>query len=428
MQSTLKIRITVIILFILFSTPSGAGGQTIRLKILHINDLHGHILPEKIGKFPAGGAACLAGLINQERAANPEGTVLLSAGDMFQGTPISNVFRGRPVIEIMNYLKFDAMALGNHEFDWGTYTLRNIMKLCSCPVLGANITAPGGKLIDGTSDYILLERKGLKIAVIGIITPETAVTTKPDNVKGLTFAEPESALPKLVRETRGRGAAIVVVLSHCGLERDRKIASSVPGIDLIVGGHSHTAIETPCRIGDTVIVQAGWGGMYLGVLDIEYDKKARKITSYTEKDELRAVAAGPDRPFDAQVAKMIEYYENQIREEFSQIVGESAVDLTRSYISESNIGNVICDAIRESTSARIAFQNSGGIRSDIPVGQITLGQVFIALPFDNQLISMDLTGRQIADVLEENAAGQFGILQVSGLNIKLMQMRLLVTG
>ncbi len=210
----------------------------------------------------------------------------------------------------------------------------------------------------------------------------------------------------------------MIVLSHCGLERDRKIAASVPGIDVIVGGHSHTAIETPCLIGDTVIVQAGWGGMYLGVLDIEYNKKTRKITSCTEKNGLITVTAGLGVPLDPQVAKMIEYYENQIRGEFSRIVGESAVSLTRSFIGESNIGDAICDAIRESTSAQIAFQNSGGIRSDIPTGQITLEQVFIALPFDNQLISMDLTGRQIADVLEENAAGQFGMLQVSGLNIK----------
>ncbi len=146
MQSLLKIRITAIILFILLLIPHGAGGQTVTIKILHINDLHGHILPEKIGNFLAGGAACLAGLINEQRAANPEGTVLLSAGDMFQGTPISNVFRGKPVIEIMNYLKFDAMTLGNHEFDWGIDALQDIIKLCSCPVLGANITAHGRKV------------------------------------------------------------------------------------------------------------------------------------------------------------------------------------------------------------------------------------------------------------------------------------------
>ena len=196
-------------LILLPSSPVQALQAEINLTILHVNDTHGHIIPfldkSVDPERPVGGAEYLAGMIERERAANPDGTILLSAGDMFQGTPVSNLFHGKPVIEIMNYLRYDAMALGNHEFDWGQDVLHSIISSASFPVISANIFERGGGRIRGVKPYVILKKKGIRIAVIGVTTPETYYTTKTGNVTGLTFTPPEKVLPAIVRRVRAKG-------------------------------------------------------------------------------------------------------------------------------------------------------------------------------------------------------------------------------
>jgi 2',3'-cyclic-nucleotide 2'-phosphodiesterase (5'-nucleotidase family) len=200
-----------------------------------------------------------------------------------------------------------------------------------------------------------------------------------------------------------------------GLDEDREVASTVRGIDLIVGGHSHTEVKRPVVVGDTVIVQAGYYGQQLGVLKISVDAISGKIVRYPERKIIRKVRAGPDDPYDEAVAAIIRKYDAQIREEFGRVVGETRVDLAkRPY--ESNLGNLICDAMRRATGADVAIQNNGGIRTTIPRGKITLEQVYMLLPFENNLMTMDLTGAQIAGILEQNAKTG-GMLQVSGLKV-----------
>jgi 5'-nucleotidase/UDP-sugar diphosphatase len=396
----------------------------VNLTILHVNDTHGHILPfvpflHKVagGGQKAGGAAYLATMIENERAANPEGTLLLSAGDMFQGTPVSNLFHGKPVIEIMNYLHFDAMDLGNHEFDWGQGVLHSIISEASFPVISANVLTRDGGLIEGVKPYLLLERKGVKIAVIGLTTPQTRYTTKAENVAGLTFSRPASVMPALIREVRAQGASIVIALTHLGLYDDRELATEVKGIDLIVGGHSHTAIRNPVvESTGTAIVQAGCYGLYLGVMKIAFDPNSKKIVSFTDKNELLPVSP-ESAPADPQVARIVDKYEARVKPEFSKTIGTAAVDLKRSFDGESNLGDLICDAMRSSSGARIGFQNRGGIRADIPAGPVTMDEVFTALPFDDNIVSMDLTGKQIREALEKSIAYGELSLQVSGIRV-----------
>ncbi|NPU85086.1 MAG: bifunctional metallophosphatase/5'-nucleotidase [Syntrophaceae bacterium] len=404
-------------------TLAGTAGArpTVALTILHVNDTHGHILPGVVKTVdperPVGGAAWLAQMIEDERAKNPQGTLLLSGGDMFQGTAISNVFRGAPVTEIMNALAFDAMAVGNHEFDWGMDTLRKLRTAARTPWLAANIVDGQGKGLPGVKPWIIAERKGIRIAVIGITTPETAWTTKPGNVAGLTFREPKDVLPGLIRQVRAEGARLVVVLSHCGLDADRKTAGEVEGIDVIVGGHSHTAVMDPVVVGKTVIVQAGCYGQYLGVLELQVDPEEGRITGFTEKNELKAVYSGPKDSFDPAIAAIVASYDDRIRDRFAAVVGSTEVDLTRNYRGESNLGDLIADAMREAAGADIALMNSGGIRTDISRGAVTLEILYTLLPFDNLLVSMDLTGRQVLQILEESARGSRGSLQISGLRV-----------
>ena len=266
--------------------------------------------------------------------------------------------------------------------------------------------------------YVLLERKGLKIAVIGITTVEAGYTTKPGNVRGLTFSEPRDVLPAIIKESKALGAKTIIVLSHSGLDADKKMAEEIPGIDVIVGGHSHTAVKTPVVVGKTIIVQAGCYGWYLGALKLKIDPDTGEILEYTGKRELRKVYAGPDDPADQKIADIVLRYHDRIKDRFSVKIAETAVDLVRNSRRESNIGDLICDAMKEAEQADIAFQNSGGIRANMPAGKITLEQVYAILPFDNILISMDLTGKQVLQILEQSALLEHGVLQVSGLKVK----------
>ena len=193
------------------------------------------------------------------------------------------------------------------------------------------------------------------------------------------------------------------------------MASKVEGIDLIVGGHSHTEVKTAVTVGTTRIVQAGYYGQQLGVLMIAVDRESRRVVRCPEKRILRKVKAGPDDPVDAAVAAVIKTYDDQIREEFGRAVGETRVDLAKRPF-ESNLGNLVCDAMRWATGADVAVQNNGGIRTTLPRGTISLEQVFMLLPFDNNLMTMDLTGAQLVSILEQNARTD-GMLQVSGLRV-----------
>jgi 2',3'-cyclic-nucleotide 2'-phosphodiesterase (5'-nucleotidase family) len=364
------------------------------------------------------GAPYLAKMIKEERSQNPDGTLLLSAGDMFQGTPVSNLFKGQPVIDVMNYLKFDAMTVGNHEFDWGMDTFKHLVVSSGFPYLSANIKDNRGRSLPDVKPYIVVTRKNLKIAIIGVTTPEVLFITKPGHLKKVVVYRPEDILPQLINKMRDEGADVIIVLSHLGVDADKELAQRVSGIHVIVGGHSHTALGTPIIVGDTIIVQAGYNGLFLGVLKLRIDPQTGKVTQHTEERELKEVLAGEDRSYDKEAEKIVDAYNSRIQKEYGRVVGETSVDLVRYHQRESNIGNLVCDAMKNAINADIAFLNSGAIRTNISQGKITLEQVFTLLPFDNYLVTMKLTGKQILKILEQDARMEHGILQVSGINIQ----------
>jgi 5'-nucleotidase / UDP-sugar diphosphatase len=397
-----------------------ASQAPVKLTIMHVNDTHGHIIPyvEKSidDHVPVSGADYIATMIERERAANPDGCLLLSAGDMFQGTPISNIFHGQPIIEIMNYLKYDAMAIGNHEFDWGQDVLKGMISSSAFSVLSANVLDKNRKLFPGAKPFIIIKRHNVRIAIIGLTTPEAPFTSKPGNLKDLLIAPPAEVVPPLIKTVRAKGADLVIVLSHLGLDADKDLARKVRGIDIIVGGHSHTAIPDPVNESGTIIVQAGYNGLYLGALNIVFDPVKKKILDYTKQNELKLVSAGPQAQFDTDVARIIDKYEIQVRAEFSRVAGMAMRDFTRQTNSESTLGDLITDAMREESGAQLAFYNGGGIRADMPKGPITLETVYTILPFDNLLVTMDLSGAQIKELLEKSALSE-KLLQVSGLKV-----------
>jgi 2',3'-cyclic-nucleotide 2'-phosphodiesterase (5'-nucleotidase family) len=417
--------VSILVLLASFAPARDGAAEPVSgvpLTILHVNDFHGRLEPAApkpgTGDAPTGGAALLAGLVRREREKDPGGTILLSAGDMFQGTPASNLFHGAPVLEIMNSLSFDAMALGNHEFDWGLDVLGKLRDGASFPFLSATIVDGAGPPHPGLARYVLLERKGVRIAVVGVTTPETPYTTRQDNVKGLVFLDPVSALPEVLREVRARGADAVVVLSHLGFPEDKALAAAVPGIDVIVGGHTHTAVTAPVRVGKTVVAQAGCNGLYLGVVRLEVEPGSGKVVYRGDGSGLLPVSAAAGAPADPEAARVVESCRERLAGEFRKTVGTADVDLVRNDERESNLGNLLCDAARAATGADAAFMNAYGIRADLPKGEITLEQVYTVLPFENTLLTFRLSGAGIVAALERGATLESGMLQVSGVRMR----------
>ena len=312
----------------------------------------------------------------------------------------------------MNKLKYDALALGNHDFDWGTKNLSDMIKEAGFPVLAANIiNKTTRKPFYGTVPYIIKQIDGLKIGIIGVITPDTYFITMPENIRGYDFLEPVSVLPPLISELKNKNADLIILLSHLGIDKDREVAASVKGIDVIVGGHSHTVLSPAVLEGKTIIVQAGSYGDYLGKLTLRLNSQ-NKITDYLS--ELIPVDSTKYKE-DQEITMLIKPYEDKVKPVMSEIIGYSKNNLLKNSKRESNIGNFICDTIKSITNADISFYNSGGIRSDIMRGAITREKVFYTLPFENKITTMELSGSEILNILEQSVSGNHGIMQISGL-------------
>ena len=253
-------------LLLIFILPGAAGagsaGEEKHLRILYVNDFHGYAEPHRpAGSSEAvGGIAYLAAEVNRLRAGQP--TLLLAAGDMIQGNQWANFFQGESSIRVMNTMGFDAMVVGNHEFDFGQEVLKQRIGEAAFPVLGANVEG-----LPEIRPYVLKEIGGWKVLIIGVVTEDTPVMTHPRNVRGLSFRPPESTI-RQIGPAALQEADLVIVLSHLGLPADRRLAQQVGGIHLIVGGHTHTRIEQPIRVNDTWIVQAWEHGKVLGCLDL----------------------------------------------------------------------------------------------------------------------------------------------------------------
>jgi 5'-nucleotidase/UDP-sugar diphosphatase len=397
-------------LLLILLTAFSAHGRQSAVRILYVNDFHGFAEPyQPAGAAePLGGIAYLAGYVDRLRREKP--TLLLAAGDMIQGNNWANFTQGKAVVKVMNAMKFDALTVGNHEFDFGQEVLKKRISEARFPVLGANVEG-----FPPLEPYVVATVGDVRVAIIGVVTPDTPLSTHPRNVAGLKFLPPEDAVRQGLKELRGK-AEIFVVLSHLGLPADRALAEKVPGIDVIVGGHSHTRIENPVVIGNTILVQAWEHAKALGVLDLHIkDGKVVWFNGYLQEIKPGAVAA------DSQVQKIVSKYTRQMDAALDEAVGETLVYLDGEHVRtrETNLGDLVADIFRETASADLALINGGSIRASIPQGKIRLKEVYEALPFDNYLVALRLSGHQVREALEHGVsgleAGGGGFPQVSGL-------------
>jgi len=397
-------------------TPMHEALKTV--SVIYTNDIHGAITPSKDDTNPGGlkgGVAYVGSAIKELKDKAKGNYVLMDGGDWGQGSYESKLTKGKTMIDVMNNLGYDAGEIGNHEFDWGRAALKDMIDEAAFPVLGGNVLEEG-KLVEGIKPYTIKEVNGLKIGIIGLISPETPGSVDPKNITGLKFASAKETVEKYIPELKEHGADMIFVLSHQGDVADEKLASSVTGIDLIVGGHSHTLMEDAKKVNETLIVQSGTQGEKVGSINLAIDPQTKKIVSF--KNTLIPVTDKNFKP-DPEIEKIIAPVVNEAKEKMSEVVGKSEVNLThdRKKVFETVMGNVLTDAMRESTGADVAMQNSGGIRDQIMAGEVTMGDLYRVLPFDKFIVSMDLSGKQIKDLMENSAGRKKGNMQVSGITM-----------
>ncbi len=440
---------------------AGLSAEDLRLDIMFSNDIHGGIDRSQATfmnpDFPPqlGGGASAATLIKHVRAMGgpKRASLLLDAGDFFQGRPVGTVTKGKAVIDYMNAIGYDAMTIGNHEYDIADTELIKTLADAEFPILSCNIIERRtGKLVPYTLPYIILERMGVRIGIIGFTTTDTEKMSFPENIKNVDFVDEKESVSKYVDIVRNQeNVDIVIVLGHAGLPYDvestylsrydakgnplqseryaawgwdaQEIAREVPGIDLIIGGHIHKGFPKPWidPYSHTMVVQGYAYGSNLGWITIKIDPETKTVSGY----ELPALREGMmitlfEDQFipDPEISEAIEAQVAIAEEGMDEIVGSSAYHLSRTNVdAQSLMGNTITDAMRNEVKADFAFLNLGGVRADIKSGPVTYRDIFQVMPFDNMLVSFKCTGEFLRRIIETRVEGSRHGLVVSGVNV-----------
>ncbi len=429
------------------------------LTILHTNDTHGH--PVAFFEYPApdvGGMPARATLVEQIRT-EEENVLVLDAGDVVTGRPESNFFNAEPDIIGMNYIEYDAMTVGNHEFDNGIKNLRRLEAIAEFPFLSANIYKDGQPFFKA---FKIFSMDGYKVAVFGLTTHETPEVTMPEYVKDLEFRNPVEIAKKLVPELKNR-ADVIIALTHLGFypdqedimqyEGDVTLIEEVPDIDIVIGGHSHTSMENPHdSINGKIFNSTGQWGLYLGRVDIslsdneiEYEggrnipinhknrikpgeeiplpDKTEWIIGDDPEETRYQYTEGPIKE-DEKLKELLQVYVDKVDEELNTPITVA----TGTFTDENNrkddnaLCNLVTDAMRIEAGVDIFFQNGGGVRASIPEGEVLKRTIYEVLPFDNTVQTMDMTGEEVMEVLNYAASipnGKGAFLQVSGLTFTL---------
>lgn len=427
---------------------AGLAQADYTLHVVHINDLHSRI--EAINAFDStcsaddaaenkcfGGVARVATKIKElrDQVKGEDGNVIvLDAGDQFQGSLFYTTYKGAAEAEFMEKIGFDVMAVGNHEFDDGPEGLAAFLDKVTFPVISGNTDVSQNNVLkDRVKNHVVLEVGGEKIGIISALATDTVDTSSPGPT--VVFQDEIDSLKADVAALEAEGVTKVIALNHVGYLKDLEIAAAVPGIDAVVGGHSHTLLSAtdPKRAGayptwitrgegDLVpVVQAYAYSKYVGHLILTFDDAGK--LKFAEGDTILLDASVvPDPEIEARVKEM----GAPIEELKNKVVAETTADIDGSRETcravECPMGNLIAEAMLDRVKDQgvtIAIQNGGGVRASIDAGPVTMGEVLTVLPFQNTLSTFEVTGETVVAALEngvsevEEAAGRFA--QVAGL-------------
>ncbi len=365
-------------------TVGPALPQTRPLTILHTNDLHARFSPLDNG---LGGFAYLATAIRQAR----EGCghcILINAGDLAQGSPVSTIFHGMPIFEVANRFRFDAATLGNHDFDYGWMQARKFMQTANYPVVSANMVNGGGELF-AARPYVVLNVNGLRVAVVGAMTENLKDLTTP-KLMGPWHAGPLlEAVRKYAAEARQQ-ADLVVLLGHLNRTEEEAMLH-IPEVNVTVTGHLHDGLAQEKSEGKRVLVRVKGYAQELGRLDLEVDPKTKSIASWkwsrTPIDS-RKLAPAED------VARDVQKWEDEVSRRVDQPLA-----VCRRAIDKPALKKLIERAMREQTGADFAYMNAGGVRDTLPEGQLKVRNIWNVMPFDNLVVFGRFKGKDLPAVV-----------------------------
>ncbi len=371
-----------------------------KLTILHSNDLHGDFLAEHIDEHLVGGISLLSGYINKTREEN-ENVIYAIAGDMFRGSVIDSEYRGISTIEIMNALAPDVVAIGNHEVDYGVAHLLFIEKCAKFPIINANmyIKTNGARLF---KPYEIIEMDGMKILFIGIVTEAVLASAKREGLIGTIINTEDAAdeVGKICNAFNGIDIDFTVLLTHIGFEEDKKLAMMLKpewGVDVIIGGHSHTVLEKPEIINGIPIVQAGTGTDAIGRFDIDVDTDNNCIDSFTWQF---IPITSKNCPKDYQIEDLILGYKTVTDLKYGRVVSKFKHILTHPKRNqETSLGNLVSDIIKEALGLHLMLFGSGSIRSAELGPIVTYGKLSECFPYVGKVYQVNVTADQLRKML-----------------------------
>ena len=393
-----------------------------KFTILHSNDMHGDFLAEAGGEegHLIGGVSLLSGYINKVRQ-EEKNVLFVISGDMVQGSVLDKEYKGISTIEIMNYLAPDVVTLGNHELDYGLPHLLFLEKMANFPIVNANlyIKKYNKRLM---KPYIILNVDGFDIMFIGIITEIVLKSLKLDSSIGTFVSLEDAALEvgKICNAYKNDDIDLTVVLTHIGFEQDKKLAAMLNpewGVDMIVGGHSHTFLEQPAEVNNILIAQAGVGTDQIGRFDIVVDDDTNSIVEW--KWQLLPVDNNLALP-DPEIEKLIATFQESVDRKYNRLVGRLARQLTHpKREQETELGNLIADIFAQLDKFDVAMVGSGGIRGTKLGPLVTLSDLKEVFPYNNVLYKLKVTGLELRKIfshvmrLENRIPGESAYLQVS---------------
>jgi 2',3'-cyclic-nucleotide 2'-phosphodiesterase/3'-nucleotidase/5'-nucleotidase len=396
-----------------------------RLRVLATNDFHGRLLPETYsfsGGRLVGGAVALDAYFDEERRGFAGPTLILDGGDVMQGTPISNLGKGRSTVDFFNRAGYSAAAIGNHEFDWAVPVLRERIRQAKYAWLGANIFEAGTQQQPSwVRPTAMLNVDGIKVGIIGLATQETPAATKASNVVGLEFRDGAAAIDKWAPQLRAAGADYVIVVAHSGATCDGEFKKCEGEIidwarnaqhkpDLIVAGHTHRLVRYVEN--GIPIVEANSYSTRYGVVDLRSDSTGSRAwirgfpTTYVDRVQ-----------GDEEIIRLVQRYQRETGPQVDRVIVTVADTISRSG-TDSPLGNLLADAFRETAGAQISFVNNGSIRiAEVPAGPVTWGTLYALQPFENRMMRLTMTGSQIRGVVEQSVSGDAPGMHISGITV-----------
>lgn len=408
-----KISALLVSLFVLMSislvlpfTASAAETTDFTIKIVHTNDIHARVIENADGKII--GMERLGGIIDDNRK-DADLSLVLDSGDMFHGQSIATLVQGESIARLMKECGYDAMTAGNHDWSYGKDRLKELVEMSGAEMLCGNVVDENGNPFFG--NYCIMQEaekdgKTLTVGVFGLIDPAVYSSTAPSNVAGLTFTDPVEYANKTAKALKDKGCDVVIALSHT--YKPEELAKQVDGVDLWLCGHEHIDINTTVTTpnGSTaIVIENGYYLYQVGLIELNVAmNESGEITSIDYNRTALDYESASKYEKNADVTAVLDEINKEQSVILNKVVGSSPAELDGVWehlrIDETNLGRAVTAAYLKATGADVAFENAGGIRASVNAGEITYGDIIGVSPYGNYIVTKQVTGQQLKEILE----------------------------